>query len=195
MRVISGSARGRRLSGPGSEKGSKSSIRPTSDRVRESIFNILGPRSVVNNVLDLFAGTGALGIEALSRGSNSCTFVDRDRKAIGLISKNIDDCGFSDRSSIYQRDIFRGLGFLGKFKPAVGYDLVFCDPPYHMGSTVKLLEELQGNDLIAGMGLLVVEDGSGVEFPQEFGGVSLIDTRRYGDTAVGIFQNKNKDQK
>ena len=190
MRIISGSAKGRRLFGPGSEKGRMSSIRPTSDKVRESIFNIVGPESVVDNVLDLFAGTGALGIEALSRGAGFATFVDNNRKAIRLIHKNLDLCGFNDHSAVFQKDIGRGLGFLIKAKPTISYDLVLCDPPYHMALTLKLLEELDEKGMVVKEGMVLVEDANEVVFPNKIGGLSLIDNRRYGDTSIWIYQNK-----
>ena len=192
MRIISGSAKGRRISGPGgSKKGRQSSIRPTSDRVRESIFNILGPEAVVGNVLDLFAGTGALGIESLSHGSHFATFVDHDRKAIGLIKKNLVACDFVGESLVFQKDIGRGFGFLGKIMPSLGYDLIFIDPPYHMNETTGYLENLTSLNLIADNGLVVIEDGSGVEFAQEISGLFQIDSRRYGDTSVWIYNHGN----
>jgi 16S rRNA (guanine966-N2)-methyltransferase len=189
LRIISGSVKGRKISGPGS-RGIKNSIRPTSDRVRESIFNILGSKSVADNVLDLFAGTGALGIEALSRGARYGTFVDRDRNAVGLILKNLSVCGFTQQSTVHQKDIDRGLAFLKRDRPENGFDLVFMDPPYNMGSTLNRLEELQKMQIIAAKGLIVVEDASKVELPLEIYELSMIDFRRYGDTSVWIYENR-----
>ncbi|MBU0481997.1 MAG: 16S rRNA (guanine(966)-N(2))-methyltransferase RsmD [Proteobacteria bacterium] len=187
MRIISGAAKGRKLYTPGN-RSKKGSIRPTSDKVRESIFNILGSRSVTGNVLDLYAGTGALGLEALSRGAYFGAFVDHDRKAFELINRNLDLCGFSEVGIVYQRDLKRGLGFLEKAEPRV-YDLVFIDPPYHTGATVTSLQELNDRGLLGKDGLVIVEDASGVDLPEGIGSLERVDFRRYGDTSVWIYQN------
>ena len=111
MRIIAGTAKGRRLFSPGRHKNNLR-IRPTSDRARESLFNILGPLPVKGaRVLDLFAGTGALGLEALSRGAEQAVLVDNDSGAITLIHKNITICGFSERTSVLRRDLMKGLFF------------------------------------------------------------------------------------
>lgn len=104
MRIIAGIARGRKLISPGA-KGGENEIRPTSDRAREALFNILGNDVCGARVLDLFAGTGALGLEALSRGADSALFIDKSQSAIGMINKNIQLTGFSDKVTILKRDL------------------------------------------------------------------------------------------
>ncbi len=112
MRIIAGTAKGRRLFSPPSSKGGKGEIRPTSDRAREALFNVLAGHADGAQVLDLCAGTGAMGLEALSRGADHSVFVDNGRTALALIGKNIHACGFDDKSTVLQRDLFKGLSFL-----------------------------------------------------------------------------------
>jgi len=113
LRIIAGSAKGRKLYGPAGGD-HKPVIRPTSDRAREALFNILGPAVIGAAVIDLFAGTGALGLEALSRGAAYAIFVDNYGKALEIISKNIDWCGFANNTKLLRRDLSRSLVFLGQ---------------------------------------------------------------------------------
>lgn len=183
MRIISGSARGRRLFAPG-----KTAIRPTSDRVREALFNIIGPPSQDMAVLDLYAGTGALGIEALSRGAGSALFVDKHPQAVSLIEKNISLCGFSEKSRVIMRDLVKGLSFLSALKPAAGFALIFVDPPYGKGFAHCILTEIAGHNLVAAGGLIIVEDKAGTDFPERIGALTMADQRRYGDTGLWLYR-------
>jgi 16S rRNA (guanine966-N2)-methyltransferase len=195
VRIISGSARGRRLFSPG-QTNRPATIRPTSDRVREALFNIIGEAVIDADVLDLFAGTGALGMEALSRGGRSSIFVDNSQKAIKLIKKNLDCCGFSTQSTIYCRDLLRSSSFLKKITPLEGFDLVFVDPPYRREIAAKTLEQIASHDILAENGLLVVEEDSGVDLPGNSKGLKLTDRRTYGDTAVSFYRKAevNRDE-
>ncbi|MGH9259498.1 MAG: RsmD family RNA methyltransferase, partial [Acidimicrobiales bacterium] len=123
MRVVAGTARGRTLVTPPGAR-----TRPTTDRVREAIFNALGSRGAVEGarVVDLFAGSGALGVEALSRGAGHATFVDTDRAARQAIRRNVEGCGFADRATIVAAPVARWLAGLRDER----FELVFCDPPY-----------------------------------------------------------------
>lgn len=136
MRVIAGSARGRTLHAPPSG----AETRPTTDKVREALFNVLGPIDEYV-VMDLFAGTGALGIEALSRGARSCLFVEASEKVCAVIRRNVDECGFRDRSKVLARDVRRVID-KGAESMGAPFDLVLMDPPYAHGLEQFALEEL-----------------------------------------------------
>jgi len=124
LRIIAGEFKGKKLT---SVRGK--TIRPTADRTRESMFNILSHRIPGTIVLDLFAGTGALGIEALSRGAESAVFVDNSRGSLSVIRRNVESCALDDRVNIIKWNIEKNLNCLKAVKP--GFDLVFIDPPYH----------------------------------------------------------------
>lgn len=197
MRIISGSARGRRLHSPGSPQTNRS-IRPTSDRAREALFNIIGHEGIKStSVLDLFAGTGALGLEALSRGAVSAVFVDKHSSALKLIHRNIVDCGFSSISSVIKRDLLKGLFFFGEKNGTRSeliqgqpYDLVFLDPPYDLGRCEFFLSELQKYGLLKSESLVVYEDRSLHKLPDAVEGLVLCDQRKYGDTGFWFYNRK-----
>nr|MBF0221162.1 16S rRNA (guanine(966)-N(2))-methyltransferase RsmD [Desulfobulbaceae bacterium] len=195
MRVIAGSARGRRLFSPeGNSK--KHAIRPTSDRCRESVFNILGNERVKGcRVLDLFAGTGALGIEALSRGAGETVFVDSGTESLTLIKRNLQAIGFLSYQ-LFKRDITKGLFFLGKrtAEPVngeqVGFDLVFLDPPYQKNYCNQVLTELCDNGLVNLGGVVVCEEYRACELPEQSGILTVYDKRVYGDTGFWFYTRK-----
>lgn len=180
MRIVAGRFRGRRLAALG--KGDPAAhLRPTSDRVRESLFNVLNSLDVLEGarVLDLFAGTGALGLEALSRGAASVTFVENGRKAQGLIGENIALTG-AEPTRLIRRDATR----LGP-NPDAPCDLVFLDPPYGKGLGEKAITAALVGGWIAPEAWVVWEDSS--EKPP-FEDFTVQDTRKYGDTHVTVFQ-------
>jgi len=142
------------------------------------------------DVLDLFAGTGALGLEALSRGGRSAVFIDNSRQAIKLIRKNLDCCGFSDRSTILCRDLLKTASFLKKVAPEHGFGLIFIDPPYRQGIAAKILKLIGRFNVLAKDGQLVVEEDSGIELPQQTESLKMTDRRVYGDTAVCFYRNE-----
>lgn len=178
MRIIAGKFRGRALASVG--KGDAGAhLRPTTDRVRESLFNVLSHQIEFDGlrVLDLFAGTGALGLEAMSRGASHVTFVDDGRVAQGLIRKNIDLTRSADRTDLIRRDATR----LGD-NPGAPYDLVFLDPPYGKSMGQKAVAAL-ANGWIADDALLVWEENAPMQAPAGF---TLHDSRRYGDTHISL---------
>ncbi|MFH1019833.1 MAG: 16S rRNA (guanine(966)-N(2))-methyltransferase RsmD [Pseudomonadota bacterium] len=187
MRIISGSARGRKLLAPGRRFGGL--IRPTSDRAREAIFNILADKVVGARVLDLFAGTGALGLEALSRGALLAVFVDAQRSVTELVGRNIALCGFAEHAMVFHRDLARGLAFLTPKQPPEGFDLVFLDPPY--GSTLALrgLESLAGGNFLAAKAIVVLEDAAEAQYPEIMGPLACFDRRRYGEAGFWLYQH------
>lgn len=180
MRVISGSVRGRRLLTP---KGSR--VRPTADRVKEALFNILAARFDTFEglkVLDLFAGTGNLGIEALSRGAGHALFVDSHRESVHLIEKNLAITGFSEQSRVIGKEVAAALRQL----TAEGalFDLVFLDPPYRQGLAEKTLAALTDSRLLTGGAVVVAEHDPRETVPDNIGRLTVIDRRRYGDTCL-----------
>ena len=167
-------------------------IRPTSDRAREALFNIIGEEIRDAIVLDLFAGTGAMGLEALSRAARQAVFVDNHPEALRLIEKNIHLCGFSDRASVYKRDLSKGLCFLGKLLPQAEFSIIFIDPPYRKGLAAVILEDIRGMDLLSAEGLVVVEEEAHAEMMSRVGPLHLVDQRRYGDTGFWFYRKITK---
>ncbi len=170
MRVVAGSARGRPLVAPPGDR-----TRPTTDRVREAIFNALWSRGVLDGAaaVDLFAGSGALGVEALSRGAAHVTFVDDDRGALHAVRRNVDACGVADRATVVADRAERWLAALA---PGTRFDLAFCDPPYAYDGWAGLLAALPA-------ALVVVESDGPVELPH---GWTFDREARYGGTWVGF---------
>ena len=179
MRIISGVNKGRNLIGLG--KGDPlAHLRPTSDRVRESIFNLIiggrfGNKSENCYILDLFAGTGALGLEALSRGANSVLFVDNGHRAIQLLRKNISICGVKNKAKVIKADATKKLPIPHKNS----FDLVFIDPPYGKGLGLKALKILKKYELINKETLIILEEGEQIKSIESF---SIKDCRRYGSS-------------
>jgi 16S rRNA (guanine966-N2)-methyltransferase len=185
LRIIGGTLRGRKLLAPGRRFGT--SIRPTSDRAREALYNILGSRVVGARVLDLFAGTGALGLEALSRGAASVLFVEGDRQAAELIAANLSACALSGKAAISRRDLRRGLAFLAALTPAGGFDLVFLDPPYGEQTGQGLLAPLAESGCLSPAAVVVLEDRAGEESPARVGRLACFDRRRYGEAGFWLY--------
>ena len=185
MRVITGSARGARLKTP---KGA-AVTRPTADRVKESLFNILGSMVQGRKVLDIFAGTGNLGIEALSRGAESAVFVDKATEK--LIRENLTITHLSDKAMVRSGDVFTEMTRLAPDQ--ADFSLIFCDPPYHKGLWEQALQQIdQSQGLMAENGILVIEHGADEgEFPV-LGRLVQVMNRRYGHTTqLSFFQWKS----
>lgn len=178
MRVVGGRLRGRTLAGPKSQ-----SIRPTADRLRESLFNILqhayGDPVTGARVLDLFAGTGALGIEAVSRGAQFALFVDDGAEARALLRENVATLGLGGMSRIFRRDATR----LGAAHPIEPFGLVFLDPPYGQNLAAAALASAQAGGWLSPDALIVVEEAAKARFapPQDF---SELERRAYDDTEL-----------
>ncbi|MDT8336109.1 MAG: RsmD family RNA methyltransferase, partial [Desulfurivibrionaceae bacterium] len=134
-------------------------------------------------------GTGAMGLEALSRGSVGAVFVDDTAAATRLIKKNLDLCNFSDRARVVKRDLLKSLAFLGKLRPLAGFDLIFVDPPYRREISIKIMNNLGKSTLLAKDGLLIVEEAGEIELPDDLGNLTMIDRRLYGDTAIHLYEN------
>ena len=159
--------------------------RPTSDRVREALFNILGPKPVGAQVLDLYAGTGALGIEALSRGAEYAVFIDRSPQVLTVLRKNIAQCNLTAASRIIQWDITQNLNCLKAY--AHTFDLVFLDPPYHKKLVAITLSHLLANRCLSTESTVVVEHEAGATIDVPGASLRMTDARRYGQTALSFY--------
>jgi 16S rRNA (guanine(966)-N(2))-methyltransferase RsmD len=176
VRVIAGRLKGRRLDGPRWE-----GLRPTSDSLRETLFNILGPRVGGARVLDGYAGTGALGIEALSRGATHVTFVERDRRALGLIARNLAACGVSAGYTI----VPLGVETMAARPESQRFDIVLLDPPYATSALDEVLGSVQG--LVADDGVVVLEHAARAVPPPRVGMLALTRRVSAGDSALGFY--------
>ncbi len=182
MRIIAGSQRGRRLLSPSQQRG----IRPTSDRVREALFSILQPMILEARVLDLFAGTGAIGIEALSRGARHVTFVDTDPAVLQVLRRNLARCGQAASADIWN---CAASAFHRRCAPTtLPYDLVFADPRYDSDDGKTALGELTQTSLIGPRSVLVLEHAWRRTAPEHFGRFSRQRQYRYGDTALSLYR-------
>ena len=188
MRIISGTSRGRKLVTPRHQ-----SLRPTSDRVKESIFDILQDDVQDKVVLDLFAGTGNLGIEALSRGARRALFVERGRQALRLIQRNLAQVGLEGRSEILPKDANRAIGILNQRGEC--FDLILMDPPYERGLIQSTLIKLNFNPIYHKNSILVVEHNRREPLPHVLGGWDLVRQRRIGDTLISILTPQRGDLK
>lgn len=196
MRIIGGTARGRKLFTPPLHE---KCIRPTSDRAREALFNIIGNRIVDATVLDLFAGTGALGLEAFSRNARFVVFIDNNRLALEIIKKNIlrcltgykGDCGIR----VVQHDLTKSIPEK-KLQQEThrGFDLIFADPPYAQNISFSVLEFINNSSLLTQNGLLILEEKHTVELPSSLATLELIDRRVYGETAFCFYRSSAAEQ-
>jgi 16S rRNA (guanine(966)-N(2))-methyltransferase RsmD len=182
MRVISGSARGIRLQAPVGIH-----TRPTSDRAREALFSILQCRYKLcdANVLDICAGTGALGIEALSRGAKSATFVEIDMNALKVIKNNLGASKFIDRVEVLSIDASKALHALAK--RACCFNLIFFDPPYSSDLYKTIPEEISKLSLLCHDGLLVIESSAKNVLPEKIANLLKVDSRTYADSSLNFY--------
>ena len=177
MRVIAGIRKGLKLKAPDGMD-----TRPTTDRVKESVFNILQPYFPAERVLDLFAGSGALGIEALSRRSTHCIFVECDRAAFSAVRQNIKASAFEDSSSLIFSD---SMAYLDKCTQA--FDIIFLDPPYNKGFLGAVIDKIIKNGLLSEDGIIVAEtekDGEEAEHPE----LAIVRRARYGNTIITVLR-------
>lgn len=181
MRVTAGAERGRKIRAP---RGA--TTRPTGAKVREAIFNILGPLSP-DPVLDLYAGTGALGIEALSRGASHATFVERDGRALAALHRNLREFELSTRARVMDNTVAVALQRLSDEKvPRFGW--VFVDPPYAAGAVEPVLVLLSGGQLLDNGAVVIVEHDRHHLPPVRAGALEMVDRRFYGDTGLSFYR-------
>lgn len=179
MRVISGTFKGRRLTAPAGM-----ATRPTADRIKESMFNILAGSVRNKRVLDLFAGTGALGIEALSRGATRAVFVDYAKAALAAIQSNIRELGLGDCTRVIHWNILKNLNCL--IPERNGFDLVFMDPPYETNSVLPALEALLSCGALSAGARLIIEHSNRESIVRPMDKLIIADQRRFGKTLVSF---------
>jgi 16S rRNA (guanine(966)-N(2))-methyltransferase RsmD len=182
LRIISGTAKGRKLHTP-----SNSRIRPTSDRAKEALFNILASHCGTLagfRILDIFAGTGNLGIEALSRGASQVVFIDNHNESVALIKKNLVLTGFNKNANIINLEALSALNSLEK--SSLSFQIIFLDPPYQVGLTEKILKHLSSSSLIDSNSIIVAEFSVKEKIPLVYNELREFDRRVYGDTALSF---------
>ena len=162
MRVISGSARGLKLLSP-----EGLDTRPTLDRIKETLFNIINPHIYASDFLDLFSGSGSMGIEALSRGASSAVFVDNSSAAVKIITKNIESAHVGDRASVIKSDVFEAISLLGKKNRS--FDIIYIDPPYSEGFNEPVLESIVKSGILKEDGFIVLERSSDADLSKVHG--------------------------
>lgn len=182
MRVISGSRKGAKLITREDE-----AVRPTTDRVKESMFNLIMEYLPCENVLDLFAGSGALSIEALSRGAKKAVCVDADKVSMDIVKKNYEKLRLSDSADFLLCDAF---AFLGKCTDE--FDIIFLDPPYNKGFIAPVMESIKKQSLLSDNGIIVLESDS-TDALSEFSGFLLLKQRKYGRTLVTVYKKEVDD--
>jgi 16S rRNA (guanine966-N2)-methyltransferase len=182
MRITGGAARGRPLRAP---RGSK--VRPTADKVRGAVFNILASRTDIagRRWLDLFAGTGALGLDALSRGVTHVTFIDESRASCRFVRDNVERSGFAGRAEVLRLTLPGGLRRLENRNEQ--FDGAFIDPPYRSGLSQRALQTLGDSELLRAGAWVVVEHGAEESLAERYGSLRLDNSRHYGSTAVSLY--------
>ena len=186
MRVIAGSARGVKLTAPAGLQ-----TRPTADRVKEALFSIIASRREFAGarILDICAGTGSLGIEALSRGAASCCFIEQDYRVLAVLEKNLSHAGLAGKADCLVSDALKGLDRLSK--QAKTFDIVFLDPPYSSSLYTQVPEALSSLSLLSNGGLLVAECSARTPLAERYDMLVRIDRRVYGDTALEFFARES----
>lgn len=181
MRVIAGEARGRALKAvPGTN------TRPTTDKVKEAIFSMIGPYFDGGTALDLFAGTGGLGIEAWSRGMERVIFIDREKISIDVIRQNVETARMGGAAEIYRNEAERALKALAKRE--LKFNLVFLDPPYKLTTMDELMNDMASSGMLEEDAVVVVEHDASVSYPERLEHFDQFKYAKYGDTAVSIYR-------
>lgn len=181
MRIIAGEFRGRKIKQPESRE-----VRPTKDRIREAVFNMLAPVIGNSDVLDVFAGSGAYGLEALSRGARRAVFLEKDRVNSDIISDNIDLLGVGGVSEVITGKAEENIPKLGERKDE--FSMIFADPPYNSDMAKNILIIINDYDILTPSGLLIVEHHVKEVLPDAQGGLFVCKTRLYGKTSISVYQ-------
>lgn len=180
MRVITGSARGRKLETLAGDD----ITRPTTESVKEALFSMIQFEIEDKKVLDLFAGSGQLGIEALSRGARYCVFIENNRNAKKIVEDNISHCGFENQSQVILSD---AEAYLSRKE---NFDIIFLDPPYQKGLIEKCMKYIVNS--ISNDGIVICETAKGEELPQSFGDFVIDRERNYGKTKLTVYRKEQK---
>ncbi len=180
MRVITGKSKGSKLIAP---KGLHT--RPTSDMVKEAIFNILGDIPDESQVLDLYAGSGNIGIEFLSRGANRCYFIDNNANSINSIRENLERTRLADQAFVYKNIAEKAINTLGS--RGIVFDFIFLDPPYEKEIVVPILEKISNSKILNDEGTIIVEHESKLALPEYINNLIKKDMRKYGGTTISFY--------
>lgn len=182
LRVASGSIKGRKLR-------SLKSLRPTEEQVRSSLFNSIGEKIRDKRFLDLFAGTGVVGIEALSRGASEAWFVDKARKCVELIKKNLQECRLEEKGVVFHTDAKKAILLFNK--RGEKFHFIFLDPPYQrVDVMLQSLELIGETDILAGEGMCIVQHPSGLVLQQEIGGLVKENVKVFGTTSLSFYRRR-----
>lgn len=187
MRVISGKARGLKLDTPKNQD-----VRPTTDRVKESLFNIINSYIIDSNILDLFAGTGSLGIECLSRGAKNCVFVDKSKDSINIVKSNVKKARVENESTILNVDFKDALKRLSTQNQK--FDVIFMDPPYYENMFIECLKIIDKFDLLDENGIIVVEHDTKDLFEDKIGRFNKSREKKYGNTTLTFYKLEEQDE-
>ncbi len=182
MRIIAGEAGGRRLKSIKTDR-----VRPTLDRVKEALFNIINFKIYGSTVLDLFAGFGSLGLEAVSRGAKHVDFVEKDKKFTGIIINNINICRFNNRTRVFTTDVFTFLTKNSTHK----YDIIFMDPPYGRNYINRVMELIIEKNILTDEGLIIAEHHKN-DITNNFKQFSTIRDRSYGNTVIKVYKKREE---
>ncbi len=183
MRIITGKARGLKLTTP-----KNMDVRPTSDRVKESLFNIIGTKIVGTRVLDLFAGTGNLGLEAWSRGAEKVVFIDESQASLQLVRSNITKAKAEKETKVLKGNAVKVIADL--VAKGERFDFIFCDPPYNKGLPAQIIEQVAKYDIVAPGGYLVVEHSQHEILPELPIKLEIIRSEKYGETLISFLRCK-----
>lgn len=181
MRVITGSARGHLLKAPKGEN-----TRPTSDKIKESLFNIIGYIDEESGVLDLFSGSGGVGIEFLSRGAKSCYFIDENAESIKIIKQNLEKTKLIDKGMVIKNNVNKAIKTLALRNAK--FDYIFLDPPYDKDYVVKTLEQISEMKLLKNDGEIIIEHEKRLELLDSYKNLIKTDYRKYGDTCISFYK-------
>ncbi len=183
MRIIGGKYSGRKIRQPNSK-----SVRPTKDRVRQAVFNIIASSVPETRVLDIFAGSGAYGLESVSLGAKKVVFIEKDRSISATIRENIRLLGEEKSTQVVVKDMSKAIELLGRRGDK--FDLIFCDPPYNVNMAKKTLILVNRYDILNHSGLMVIEHHRDEGIPSSEGNVFICKQKTYGKTLISIFQKK-----
>ena len=187
LRVISGKARGLKLDTPKNQD-----VRPTTDRVKESLFNMINSYIMDSNILDLFAGTGSLGIECLSRGAKNCVFVDKSKDSINIVRSNVKKARVENESTILNVDFKDAVKRLSTQNQK--FDVLFMDPPYYENMFIECLKSIDKFNLLDEDGIIVVEHATKDLFEDSIGRLNKSREKKYGNTTLTFYKLEEQDE-
>ena len=187
LRVISGKARGLKLDTPKNQD-----VRPTTDRVKESLFNMINSYIMDSNILDLFAGTGSLGIECLSRGAKNCVFVDKSKDSINIVRSNVKKARVENESTILNVDFKDAVKRLSTQNQK--FDVIFMDPPYYENMFIECLKSIDKFNLLDEDGIIVVEHDTKDLFEDSIGRLNKSREKKYGNTTLTFYKLEDQDE-